>query len=669
MKNVAGIGLCLFLLLLGSTQVFAATEEDLMNAVTQLIGEDNYVYFDHEGTTVDVDGYRTKSWGTNGDLTDSGGGHGWEENIEFVESLSGLESSLSYEIYVLTGGRVSTSANQNWGVQVGFETGVYSLITADVADDASVTSYNLGEYDNGTSFPFRETQGDVNAACMYAVYVGTATTDESGNLTVYVNNVNAVDIDGNIGERTWYDGILVIPNQEAFDPVPADETGSVDIALTTLSWSAPRDDYTYDIYFGTTEPNALETNYGISKLNVFTQSETSIEIGSELAYSTTYYWLVEAYEPGNSTPFVGESWSFTTMPFDTAPIVDAGSSYITWLDNMPQDVAGTVDASGEDDVADEDVIWAISEYAGDPIAATMQMYDRGMNNAAAEAQNVAGFDPNILSDWIGTDSRQNPCSLMVLTLTGLPAGEYTWTSTHHDLNDQTYLFDVYVGEDLASVEIDISNGTQTPTEYSTTLTSDGVNPVQISFDAHQQVSGMGGTGFFVLNAFELTDGTNTMKVDFGTEESSVAVGYEAYVAAHEVPETFTAQDFTFGSATVTLLPQWGPYAAGWINASLTKTSTDPAAPTAVFTTDYPGIYTLELTATDDTVYGEEALSASETITIQVADDACAAAQLSDSWTDFDFYDVDNNCVVDLSDFAAFAATWLDSKVLLESEAY
>ena len=675
MKNVTGLGLCLLLLLVfGSPKLAqAATEDDLFNAAAELIGEDDYAYFDHEGTTVDVDGYRIKSWGTNGDLTDSGGGHGWTENNEFVETLTGLQPSISYKLYVLAGGRVSGGASENWGVRVGFETGVYTLATPDIADaDESLVRYNLGEYNNGSSYPYRETQGDVNAACMYAVYVGGFVADANGEMTVYVDNVNDVDIDGAIGERTWYDGLLYAPILEAYDPMPEDGQTQVDIN-SSLSWTSPGPGFTFDVYFGTEEPNALQENYGASftKLNGETQlTEASIEIPMTLDYSTEYYWVVDSYQSGSSTAHQGDSWSFTTVPFDTAPAVTAGSSYITWVDNMPQDIDATVDDNEEDDIADADVVWTIATYAGDPIPETMQMLDRGMNSSAAQALDTAGYDPNMLSDWIGTDSRQNDCDLIVMTLSGLPAGEYTWTSTHHDLNDQSHLFDVYVGDVLTDTEIDITNGDQVPAEYTTTLTSDGTNPVTISFKAYPQADGLGyGSGFFIMNAFELTDGVNTMKVDFGIAESGVAVGYEAYVAVHEEPDTFTAQDFAFGADTVTVLPLWGPKAAGWIDASLTKTSTDPLLPTASFTTNYPGTYVIELTATDDTVYGPDALSDSATLEIVVADDACAAAQMSSSWDGFDYYDVDDNCVIDLFDFAEFSVKWLEDKSLTVSEAF
>jgi len=99
-------------------------------------------------------------------------------------------------------------------------------------------------------------------------------------------------------------------------------------------------------------------------------------------------------------------------------------------------------------------------------------------------------------------------------------------------------------------------------------------------------------------------------------------------------------------------------------ASVTKTSTDWANPTAEFTTDTVGTYEITLTATDAT-----GLTGSDTLEIQVVADACEAAQLSASWTGFNVYDTDQNCVVDLIDYADFAAQWLADLRLTAPEAY
>jgi len=98
-------------------------------------------------------------------------------------------------------------------------------------------------------------------------------------------------------------------------------------------------------------------------------------------------------------------------------------------------------------------------------------------------------------------------------------------------------------------------------------------------------------------------------------------------------------------------------------ATLTKTSTDWANPTANFTPDsgIVGDYTIELTATD-----AAAQSGSDTLLVQVAADICDATRLAD---ELSIYDVDENCIIDLSDMAAFAAKWMSDISLVEPFSY
>jgi hypothetical protein len=171
--------------------------------------------------------------------------------------------------------------------------------------------------------------------------------------------------------------------------------------------------------------------------------------------------LLSEADPNN---IIGPVWSFTTQPADRTPIVDAGSSYVTWLGNLPQVLAGTVDDDGEGDIADVDVVWSL-------IAA--------------------------------------------------PAGS---------------------------------------------------------------------------------------------------------------------------------------------TASLTKTSVDPLLPTASFTTDMAGSYTVQLTAADTALQ-----TGSDTLEIQVAADACEAAPLAGYA--YSIYDTNTDCVVNMVDFAAFALQWLSDITLMASEPY
>jgi hypothetical protein len=112
-------------------------------------------------------------------------------------------------------------------------------------------------------------------------------------------------------------------------------------------------------------------------------------------------------------------------------------------------------------------------------------------------------------------------------------------------------------------------------------------------------------------------------------------------------DDFEEGDISLGDIDWTILnPPGGTH-------SVTDTSTNPLAPTASFTTDSAGVYTIQLTATDG--LGQ---SDSDTVTITVMADACQAAQAVSGFS-FNNFDSDDDCDVDLVDFAAFAAQWLD----------
>ena len=82
------------------------------------------------------------------------------------------------------------------------------------------------------------------------------------------------------------------------------------------------------------------------------------------------------------------------------------------------------------------------------------------------------------------------------------------------------------------------------------------------------------------------------------------------------------------------------------------TFTNPAAVDAQISLTAAGTYVLQLTAND----GQK--SASHTMTITVFTDACAFAQAQPGFV-WKVGDADHDCDVDLNDFAAMAANWLE----------
>jgi len=586
---------------------------------------------------------------------------GHEDAVLLKTTLTGLAAGASYDIYVYfgtsnlipEGGGSSTS----WKILAGLSDTVLTVFAPET-DGELVT--------------------DTSDVDMYRAYVGMGVADGSGQLAVYIDNYESAT------QRCWYDGIgYEKVRGYAHSPSPADgATVDGDVVANQLSWvsgDVPEDPNltvnSFDLVYYSKPTDSVTTddpNFANPANGVVTLSNESSPYALTFDYDTTYFWRVDSHVTWDSNDITGNSsevlegftWTFNTLQADEDPIVDIPvNNYVTWLDNLPETgLAGTVDDLEEGDVSLSGINWSIETYPDKPIDNSARVIDRitgasqDVLDDLAELE-VAGYDPNLLGDWIGTDNRgSNPDTPLVLTLSGLPAGTYTWTSTHHDVAGMTGLFDVTVVDDAGSVtttDVDISDSNDIPTTFTTTVASNGTDDVKLIFDL-QEIT------ILVINGFELTGTGDPLKIDFCNQTTDTAVGYQAYRVMDKDLASFTAQDFSAFGMTVTVHAEFGPIPAGWLTAAaVTDTSSDPLTPTASFTTDYPGEYTIQLTATDGS-----AQSDSDTVTVTVLADACQAAQTVSGFT-FNEYDTDQDCDVDLVDFAAFAQQWLDDVNLTE----
>ncbi len=106
------------------------------------------------------------------------------------------------------------------------------------------------------------------------------------------------------------------------DPSPADGTyipvyiGAQETG-NTLSWQnhsitypSTGDDITCDVYIGTSEPNELAENYGMTLIEDVVDSVNVV-----LEANQRYYWMVYAYEPNDPAPTLhkGHLWQFDTL--------------------------------------------------------------------------------------------------------------------------------------------------------------------------------------------------------------------------------------------------------------------------------------------------------------------------------------------------------------------
>ena len=150
-------------------------------------------------------------------------------------------------------------------------------------------------------------------------------------------------------------------------------------------------------------------------------------------------------------------------------------------------------------------------WAEDATPQAMQMIDR----SGSGRNGYTGGHADMINDWIGTDTRQ-PGNPMTLTISGLPAGIYSWLSYHHDTDDQTGIFDVTVNDAAGSATtvIDISHsendsegrvdGFENTMRFAATVTSNGTDDITLVFDMVTTPDSPVPHLFFVMNGFELS---------------------------------------------------------------------------------------------------------------------------------------------------------------------
>jgi len=119
-----------------------------------------------------------------------------------------------------------------------------------------------------------------------------------------------------------------------------------------------------------------------------------------------------------------------------------------------------------------------------------------------------GSGSDLLIDWLGIDNRAqngfegNP---ITLTISGVPAGMYRLTTTHHDTDNQTGLVNITVtdADGPRFIEnFDQSAGTQPTAVFETLVRSDGTSDIVMELDSIQSTNT---TGFVLINALVLAE--------------------------------------------------------------------------------------------------------------------------------------------------------------------
>lgn len=147
--------------------------------------------------------------------------------------------------------------------------------------------------------------------------------DAGGLVTFILANNDATDRGYGLAtkENTTADyppvlDLTYTPTRHAWGPVP-DNGATVGTDLDTLAWINPEPlnppgTITCDVYFGTTEPNALYVNYGLDKIaDDIAVTNVAIPAGYlPLTSLQTYYWVVDCYDATGEGDLPGLFWSF-----------------------------------------------------------------------------------------------------------------------------------------------------------------------------------------------------------------------------------------------------------------------------------------------------------------------------------------------------------------------
>lgn len=181
-------------------------------------------------------------------------------------------------------------------------------------------------------------------------------TDEASMGSVTVANLGGggatpgvvVTVQFSVG--SGWNGLVVRPNSydgfysgmqlrqlASFDPFSGEQGVVID---KVLSWSAPADPnldpaypVTYDIYM---DPNSANVAAGNCVYESLSQSATTFDPAPDMDYFTTYYWRVDTHAKldylSEPNVYTGQVLSFTTEQENTAPVIDAGNSIVTWLE-------------------------------------------------------------------------------------------------------------------------------------------------------------------------------------------------------------------------------------------------------------------------------------------------------------------------------------------------
>ncbi|HOQ05627.1 MAG TPA: hypothetical protein PKY88_10490 [Anaerohalosphaeraceae bacterium] len=183
---------------------------------------------------------------------------------------------------------------------------------------------------------FLNSDTDGSVVLMFITYdpesCGFEICSPSHSRTETETGLKGIILRGNVATPTW-----------ATKPNPANNT-SQSTRLAQLSWTNPAPSQegaviTCDVFLGTTEPNLLDPDYGLTTLATGISGNSVAIPSGMLQVNTTYYWVVDVHDSiaGTTRGFV---WTFNTNNMIPLVELEKPSQYI-WLNNAGNPATAT----------------------------------------------------------------------------------------------------------------------------------------------------------------------------------------------------------------------------------------------------------------------------------------------------------------------------------------
>ena len=516
-----------------------------------------------------------------------------------------------------------------------YRDGVHESIyyaTADAAKDLTLyiyrdtaTEYRVG-YDAGEGI----------------IVLDTITINETASATGLYIGVEAYHMDTRAFDNLKISFTVTPDPADGEDNVPVDKT----LGWTIGGSGIP--DALYDVYLGT-DPNESDPDWYGNNKEADQISSTTYTHDLDFLYETTYYWRVDVYEPntgGDYTVHTGSRWTFTTAPptpviisnpvsvtvaeGDTAEFIIVGSKVDTYTWYKESDPETEI-LSGPDansliispvQQTDEDYYYCVLENE----AGSEQSESARLMTKRLVGQWKLNGD---LTDSVGTrDGDIADPNFVADSVDGGGSYQFYGDGRFIQIADSTEFFSFYPQGFTVNAWVKTQ---QTGWQCLVTKRDDTVTP---------------NLGFNLYATADYNTSDMTMR-ELGTAEGTglvnVADGQWHMITGTYDPDTGIVELIIDGRVD----GQAGPY---------TKTLTPDTMPLIFGVSSLGGASSLDGLMDDVRIWNYPLDHI--TIGVEYTDMVGGTVCIDDVGLEYDY---DGNCIVDLADFATFAASWLNCR--------